>query len=282
LLYLQRKPASPLDGCVEMLWYASTAAPEPGRQRILPTGSTQIILSLSRAHLLECAEGQLPRQAPPAQVVGARSTYEIIDNTDLACLIGLVFRPGGFAALVGAPADLFANRFVDLEDVWGVEARRLRDRLGEISTPGGRLACLEEFLSGKLTAGRRRTALDDHPAVGFALDQFGRVPSAVSVAQVARSTGWSARRFSQLFRERVGLTPKVWCRIQRFQRAVRQLHAGPEIRWGELALDCGYYDQSHFANEFRAFSGINISTYSAAGRTPWANHVVEGDPAARG
>jgi AraC-like DNA-binding protein len=275
LLYLQRKPAVPLDRCVQMLWYANTPAPAPGRQRVLPTGSTQIILNLSRGYLLDCPEGQPPRPAPAAQIVGARSTFEIIDNSDLACIIGLVFQPGGFPALTGAPADLFANRFINLEDLWGDEARGLRDRLREIPMPHARLACFESFLCRRLASRPSRSSLNPHPAVGFALDRFDRLPSALSVSEVARGTGWSERRFSQLFRERVGLTPKVWCRVQRFQRAVRQLHSGPEIRWSDLALDCGYYDQSHFANEFRAFSGIDITTYSAAGRTPWANHVLE-------
>jgi AraC-like DNA-binding protein len=275
LLYLQRKPAPPLDRFVESLWYASDPAPAPGRQRILPTGNTQIILSLNRDYLLDCPEGYPARRAPGAQIVGARSTYEIIDNSDLTCIIGLVFRPAGLAALMGAPADLFANRFVSLEDLWGSTARSLRDRLCDLPTAADRLICLEAFLSRRLAGRPPRSVADPHPAVRFALDRFRRVPSAISVAEVARGTGWSERRFSQLFREQVGLTPKVWCRIQRFQHAVRQLHQGPEIRWGELALDCGYYDQSHFANEFRAFSGIDISTYSAAGRTPWANHIVE-------
>jgi len=70
----------------------------------------------------------------------------------------------------------------------------------------------------------------------------------------------------------VGLTPKVWCRLQRFQRAVQLLHAGGDVPWAELSLDCGFYDQSHFANEFRAFSGVDATTYSAQ-RTQWTNHV---------
>jgi AraC-like DNA-binding protein len=275
LLYLQRKPAPPLDRFVHLLWYASDATPAPGRQRILPTGSTQIILSLNRDYLLDCPEGRPSQPGPGAQIVGARSTYEIIDNSDLACIIGLVFRPAGFSALMGAPADLFANRFISLWDLWGTDARSLHDRFCEIPTPAGRLACFEGFLSHRLACRTPSSFLEPHPAVGFALDRFRRVPSAISVAAVARGTGWSERRLSQLFREQVGLAPKVWCRIQRFQHAVRQLHHGPEIRWGELALDCGYYDQSHLANEFRAFSGIDISTYSAAGRTHWANHVME-------
>jgi AraC-like DNA-binding protein len=275
LLYLQRKPAPPLDRCVLSLWYAVTPAPAPGRQRILPTGSTQIILNLHRDHLLDCPEGRPTRPSPAAQIVGARSSYEIIDNSDLSCIIGLVFRPGGFAAFIGAPADLFANCFVDLEDIWGADARSLRERLLEAPTPNSRLACFEAFLTGKLATLRAHAALESHPAVEFALDRFRRVPSVLSVAEVAHNTGWSQRRLSQLFREQVGLTPKVWCRVQRFQYAVRQLHAGADVPWPELALDCGYYDQSHFANEFRAFSGVDITTYTNAGRTPWANHILE-------
>jgi AraC-like DNA-binding protein len=53
---------------------------------------------------------------------------------------------------------------------------------------------------------------------------------------------------------------------------VRQLHAGTDLKWAELALECGFYDQSHFANEFRAFSGIDATTYSAL-RTQFTNHI---------
>ena len=271
MIYLQTTPAAPLSRFVGCLWYASGEV-AAGRQRILPTGNTQILLSLSRDYLLDCLEWGAARETPGAQVVGARSTYEIIDNSDLTCLIGMVFRPGGFQALMGMPADLFANRSVGLENLWGSEARSLRERLLEAAAPVGRLACLEAFLQRKLMA---RGHAGEHPAVRFALEQFGRNACALSVAEVARATGWSERRFSQIFREQVGLTPKVWCRVQRFQSAVRALQRGADVRWGELALDCGYYDQSHFANEFRAFSGIDLSSYRRAARTRWANHIVE-------
>src|SRR5262249_39389287 len=100
----------------------------------------------------------------------------------------------------------------------------------------------------------------------------GRAPAMATVRDVARGTGWSERRFSQVFRESVGHSPMVWCRIQRFQRAVKMLHKGGDMPWAELALDCGFYDQSHFANEFRAFSGVDATTYSTR-RTVWANHI---------
>jgi AraC-like DNA-binding protein len=275
VLYVQYKPAAPLDRYVQLLWYANAPGIDHARQRILPTGSTQIILALSRDYLLDCPLGQPSRPTPPAQIIGARSTYEIIHTSDLACIIGLAFQPGGFPAIVGAPADLFANRSIDLFDLWGALAASLRDQLRELPTPEARLACLEAFLSRQLVSHSSRPKLAPHPAIHFAIEKFNRAPRAASVAEVARSTGWSERRFSQIFREQVGLSPKVWCRIQRFQRAVRQLHAGADVPWPELALDCGYYDQSHFANEFRAFSGIDITTYSSSARTLWANHIQE-------
>jgi AraC-like DNA-binding protein len=53
---------------------------------------------------------------------------------------------------------------------------------------------------------------------------------------------------------------------------VRIIHSGADVRWAELSLDCGFYDQAHFANEFRAFSGVDATTYSSL-RTQWANHI---------
>jgi AraC-like DNA-binding protein len=267
VIYLEHTPAAPLNRCIRSLWYARVDGASNSRERVLPTGRVQVILNLARDFLLDCPEGQSALRISPSLIIGARSSYEIVDTSDMADLIGIVFHPGGFASFASDAVDLFSNRSVVLEDVWGGRARNLRDRLREVDTPQARLRCMEEFLwysfSGCLTR---------HAVVDFALERFQRDPTVCTVREVARSTGWSERRFSQVFREQVGLSPKAWTRIQRFQRAVQQLHAGIDLPWAELALDCGYYDQSHFANEFRAFSGIDATTYSAR-RTQWANHV---------
>ena len=281
MIYIEHTPALPLDRFVRMLWY--TRAPDPGhrRERVLPTGRTQVILNLARDYILDT--NQEPKldtgdsgpllKSPPSLVVGARSVYEVVDTSDMADLIGIVFEPGGLPLFANDAADLFSNRNVALEDIWGNQARSLRDRLREIPTPTGKLAVLEADLMHRLLARlARRSALFDH-AIEYALTRFDRAPGVATVAEVARSTGWSERRFSQVFREQVGLSPKVWCRVQRFQRVVHRLHVGADVRWTELALDCGFYDQSHFANEFRAFSGIDPTTYSRLRATPWANHV---------
>ncbi len=268
MLYFERIPTGPLARYVRVLWYARDHDLVPRRERILPSGCLQVILNLARNFLLDCPTGSRDRRMPPALIVGARSVYEIVDASDMADLIGIVFAPGGFVSFAGDAVHHFSNQSVPLADVWGSSSDCLRDHLLQLTGPKARLDCLERFLADRLPAQPSMNRM-----VEFAVDRFRSRPHIATVRDVARSTGWSERRFSQVFREQVGLSPKTWCRIQRFQRAVRQLHAGVDVRWAELALDCGYYDQSHFANEFRAFSGIDATTYSA-GRTQWANHIV--------
>jgi AraC-like DNA-binding protein len=270
MLYLERIPAAPLNLCIRSLWYAQAGDVAHRRERVLPTGCTQVILNLARDFLLDCPEGQCDRRMPPALVIGARSVYEIVDTSDMADLIGIVFAPGGFVSFASDAAHHFSNQTVALESIWGSSTQPLRDRLRELDSPQARLQCLEQFLCTRFTSRLERRQRP--PQIQFALRYFAHNPHVASVRETARQMGWSERRFSQIFREEVGLTPKVWCRIQRFQHAVRQLHSGADIRWAELALDCGYYDQSHFANEFRAFSGVDATTYSA-NRTRWANHI---------
>jgi AraC-like DNA-binding protein len=273
VLYLERTPEAPLDAFIRMLWYTRTRDVPCRRERILPGGCIEVILNLARDFLLDCPEGESERRTPPALVVGARTIYEIIDSSDMADLIGIVFMPGGFAPFAPDAVDLLSNRTVDLEAVWGARVRGLRDRLREIATPVERLRCLEQFLVEGFAPRLTRHGPWRRSEVDFAVRAFARAPGMSTVREVARRTGWSERRFSQVFREQVGLSPKTWCRVQRFQRAVHELYRGADIRWAELALECGYYDQSHFANEFRAFSGIDATTYSAHSRGPWANHL---------
>lgn len=270
MLYLERIPAAPLNQHIRALWYAQARDVPHHRERVLPSGCVQIILNLARDYLLDCPEGRSDCRMAPGLVVGARSVYEIVDTSDMADLIGIVFAPGGFAPFAGDACDLFSNRSVPLEDIWGNGADALRNRLLEAGSPQDRLECLEAFLCSRFA--QRLGAMARSPQVNFALRYFAHNPTIASVRETARQIGWSERRFSQIFREETGLTPKVWCRVQRFQRAVRQLHSGVDVRWAELALDCGYYDQSHFANEFRAFSGVDATTYTAQ-RTRWANHI---------
>ena len=270
MLYLERVPHPALVPFVHTLWYSYDPLATHSRQRVLPTGRAQVVVSLACDSLTDANHPTDPRRAsPPGLFLGLYSTYQHIDTIDLAELIGISFHPGGTLPFFPHSASLFSNCETDLENLWGASFRTLRDRLRDLTTPAQKFDLLESFLLDQFRRARV-SALDR--MVDHALKTIHAAPQIATVTALARTTGLSSRRLSQIFREHVGVSPKLYCRIQRFQKTVLQLHRGTEIPWPELALACGYYDQSHFANDFRAFSGFSPTHYTASTR-PWSNHI---------
>jgi AraC-like DNA-binding protein len=227
----------------------------------------QIVFNLSRDYLTDCGEdgadnGRIARTI----VVGLRAQYDVIETSDMEELAGIVIEPGGFGGLFGERADLCFGKSLALCDLQSDS--RLIEPMLEASTPAEKIRCLDRGLVTLLRDDSRRNVTVDH-----AIHLFNN--KGAGVTQCARSIGVSERHLSQIFREEVGMSPKLWCRIRRFQAIARNLHARVDTPWAELALDCGYYDQSHFANDFKAFSGLDPTTYSSqSGR--WHNHVSIG------
>jgi AraC-like DNA-binding protein len=200
-------------------------------------------------------------------VGGARAGFYIRDVTRPLCSVGAQLRPGAAQALFGVDADELSGRHTALEDIWGATATSMRAALAAAPTIDARLDLLERLLAERLPVMRGL-----HPAVAQALQQFRTV---TSVGDVVRSSGYSHRRFIALFSRSVGLTPKAYCRVLRFQNVLRR---APEDGRSliDIAADAGYSDQSHFTREFREFAGITPADYR--GRAPAFPHHVPVPP----
>jgi len=263
-------PPPPLGHYVDLLWLYEGFRPAHPRERLLPTGTVEIVFDLREDRIL--TYGQRERMRPfylsGSVVCGAHSEFFVIDTASQDGVMGVHFRPGGAYPFFKLPAGELHNEHVDLGALWGwQEVRDLRERLLAALKPEQKLRILERALLVKLRDGFER-----HPAVAYALGEFHAVPEGRSIAAVTDRTGFSARRFIDLFEREVGLTPKLFCRVRRFQKVLQTIQSGCAIDWAGIALNCGYYDQAHFIHDFRAFSGINPSTYLAA-HTPHLNHV---------
>ncbi|HEX3120946.1 MAG TPA: helix-turn-helix domain-containing protein, partial [Candidatus Acidoferrum sp.] len=183
------------------------------------------------------------------------------------------FRPGGAFPFLRLPAGELQDGNASLADLWGRQAASdLREQLLAARSPRQKFKILEQTFLRRLNAPAEPTP----PAVSFAVDNFCRRPNH-AISAVTEQTGLSDRRFIQLFSQHVGLTPKLFCRVQRFQQVLRNIvstaAADSVIDWPQIALTCGYFDQAHFIHDFRAFSGINPTTY-VANKTQFQNHVA--------
>jgi AraC-like DNA-binding protein len=254
-MYLRQRPGFPLAQYVEMLWCWEGYQATHRHERVLPNGRFQLIIDLAAGR-------------GASIVVGMRTRYSILETASLHSVVGVVFRPGGARPFFDRPADEFYDRAAPLHEVWGSASGNLRDCLLEAPGPAARLRIVAAELQRRVGEPE-----DLHGAVRYALEEFGRNPRATGILEVARHIGFSRRRLTQLFREQVGLTPKLYCRLHRFQQVVSRIPAGAPVNWSQVSLEGGYYDQAHMAHEFREFSGMSPGAWLSSKR-PSQNHVV--------
>ncbi len=269
MLYLTYIPKPPLSRFVELFWFYEGYTQPHAKERVMPDGSIQIIVNLLEDEIKTYHPGDPHHfdRFSGAILAGPRSEFGVIDTASQRCLIGIHFKPGGASPFLKMPMSEVENTDLALDYVWGIHGSDVRNRLLEAQSPEAKMLTLERCLLERAVKPFGR-----HPAVDRALQLLATGSPCQSVADIADEIGISRRRFIQVFSEEIGLTPKLFCRIQRFQRVLHAIHPINEVDWADVALAHGYFDQAHFSHEFRAFSGITPSAYLKH-RTEHLNHV---------
>jgi AraC-like DNA-binding protein len=261
-------PASPLDALIEKIWDWDMPAPAHHYERVLPLPGAALIINLHENETRVYADDDTRHCTRSAAAVlgGPMLRSQIIDTAEQIRVMGVVFRPGGVHAFTAEDLNGMAGRDVDLHDLFGVTAYRLRQRLLDTPVPAQRLVLLERWLRQRL----RTPAMD--PGISHAITALNRVPQVTSIPLLARGIGMSDRRFTLQFGRQVGMKPKHYARLMRFRAVIAHAHYQPAVNWSAVAADCGYADQAHLSHEFRSFAGVTPSAFMA-GRGPHINHL---------
>jgi AraC-like DNA-binding protein len=201
------------------------------------------------------------------KVTGAVTRVNSV-GVERAEMIGVYFHAGQLASFIAVPGHEFTNRIVDLEDVWGSTASALPVRLAEMSE-SARIDELESLLIRRI--GNRtgsNSAVNVRGLAASVQESCGQV----TVEEMASQSGVSRQHLTRLFRESVGITPKVYCRLARFQSGLVYAGSGEAVDWAQAALDLGYADQSHMIAEFREFSSLTPQMLAAR---RWLHPFIE-------
>jgi AraC-like DNA-binding protein len=241
-------PAAALSGKVSSYYGFRESTPAPLRRREGPGRDVVLILSFDEEwridgeRLVSFAAGLYQRQVTTEHA--GRSFGMHVNLTP----------PAAYTLFGGLPLHTLAERAVPLDDVLGDAS--LVERLYDAGDWAARFRLLDDWLLRRLV-----DAPPPSPGVVFAwrrlLETSGRVP----VGDLAAELGWSRKRIVARFREEVGLAPKAAARLLRFERARELASRADRPDWLRLALECGYYDQSHLINDFRAFTGGTPETF---------------------
>ena len=257
MLFRAYKPGPPLSHFIENFWLYDGCSPLQMHERIFPTGTFELIFNLrdDELRIFKKSDSGCSRYCG-SLVSGPYSGFFVTDRAAEFSVIGVHFRPGGAFPFLDVSAYELADSHLDLATLWGRQAGEIRERLACAPSVRERFLFLDCALRSRLH-GR----LEHHSAVSLALDGFRCNRSRALVRKLAREAGLSDHRFIDVFRSEVGLNPKLFNRIGRFQNVLQKVHHTPDPEWEQLALEQGYFDQSHLIRDFHEFSGLSPADY---------------------
>ncbi|EFL52568.1 transcriptional regulator, AraC family [Solidesulfovibrio fructosivorans JJ]] len=193
--------------------------------------------------LFQCSGGK-----PEAQICGSVKKGTLVEFERGGVYFGARFFPGTAEALLQCPLNQFTERQILLRDVQG-SAGELVERISTAVSFGERIDLFERFYAGCAQYGAGISSL-----VSYLVEKIDSSNGNIRVGDLAAATGYSVRHISGIFTRTVGISPKLYSRIVRFQRCFGLLRQQQSPSFATLAQDSGYYDQAHLINEFREFS----------------------------
>lgn len=222
----------------------------PVCRRELPSGAVPLIINFDtivrerKAHSTEWNSYR-------TFAAGLHDAYTLVESAGPGRGMQVNFTALGARLFFDRPLLEIANRTVELDDLLGPDANRLIERLQDGASWEERFGIMDREIESRITS-----ASEPPAPVAWAYRHLMKTAGAARIGDLARATSWSDRHFGARFSEHVGLTPKTFAKVLRFRRAVHLMTTGSATNLADVAQVCGYYDQAHFARDFRSFAGV--------------------------
>lgn len=172
--------------------------------------------------------------------------------------LSVQFRPNGFSKIFRMRSHEIINDIVSGEDFFDASLSILYNQLVEAISLHARIVLLDKYLFSLLN---KQHFVDRKDAITCLSNSIAKNPSSLNVNQLAYAANMSVRNFERKFQEHVGVSPKLFCRISRFNKALDIKLRNPSKDWTSIAQQMNYFDQMHFIKECKEFTGSNPSVF---------------------
>jgi len=219
-------------------------------QRITPTGLTELLLYFTpRPKILNSNKSLSDNVA----LYGHQNDFYDMELKGDLSVFSIVFQPQGLMQFFKFPLCEIYNQNVPLKYLIGQNGRDLEEKMGEALSFNQRVTIIEEYLLNLL---KKNFAVFEFKRISRVVELIRRTKGNINVNQMASEACLSRKQFERIFARDIGISPKQYLKIIRFQFAIFQKQQNPKLDLEELSFLSGYFDQSHFINDFKSLSGL--------------------------
>lgn len=251
-------PSPALAPYVRYYWLLETDSPVLGTERVIPSGNVQMLfyrgnpILFSSSHDERLVDNQVLLSG---QFIG----FSDLSFTGTIKILAVIFHTHAASAFFRMPVSELCNRKVSADEAGDRELQELEDRILYEADDLNCIRLVERFLLSRLNPPKEHNL----ERMFSAIHTINRSKGEVRISDLASSVFLSTKQFQRVFTGHVGISPKEFLRIVRFQHSLYVLQSNPGISFSQLAYECGFYDQSHLINEFKVFSGYTPKEYLA-------------------
>ncbi len=238
------QPSVLLAPYVKQYWFLTMENVRQGIQRLIPFGCISLTFQRNQQN------NSLINGVVPVSCLSGQSTNFVnLTYSGTINFVSIVFQPAGAMAFFKMPMKELNNKNIPIDELGDTQIMELEKRLIDAPDNSTCIRLIEKFLL------KRIFLIDEirHKRLFAVIESISHEQHDIS--ELAQTACLGYKQFKRVFNEHIGVNPKDFVRISRFQKAAHKLQIQPQITLTELADECGYYDMSHLIKEFKEFSG---------------------------
>jgi AraC-like DNA-binding protein len=252
MLFQRFSPPKQLEPFVDCYWVIESDDRAPYIQKIIPDGFPEIIFHYGDPYRIRMdADWELQEKS---LVAGQITRHFFLENTGAAGVLGIKFRPAGIAQLLSLSMEGFTDAVIPFSRLANKELDEWESLIAGCQHYTEMMDASNRFLLSHAARAKTEEGLDR------SLVYIGEARGCGTMEQICHAVFITERQLQRLFKKYIGVPPKIYSRIIRFNHIFELLQQGT-LSWMELTHLAGYFDQSHFIRDFRAFTGEDPTRY---------------------
>lgn len=255
------QPSGILSPFVRYYWSLEVINPntiEP--YRVIPHGCIELMFFFGDKYR-EVKNGNLEGYHPQTIITGQQSSYFDLQATGKVGIFSVFFKPHGAKLFFSLPISELKDRSIALSDIAGRDSGQLEDEIMNSKNNCQRVNFVEKFLLKKLL----EKEYEDFKRINSVVGRIIKTRGELTLEDMSFEACLSSKQLDRKFSRYVGMSPKQYLKIVRFQNVLKTKELNPEMSLTSLGFECGYYDQAHFIKDFKKITGMTPKSYFQLG-----------------